>query len=302
VAASLKEYKARIRTIESTRKITRAMELISAARIIRARERAAAARPYSRELTRAISAAATYHSVNHPLLSESTTDSNRAAVLVVTSDRGLAGAYSANVLRTAERIIGRITNEGREVALYVSGRKALTYFTFQNRPVAGSWVGHSDRPTYDVAREIGDTLIHQFLTENTGVDDVHVVYTRFHSMLNHELITVRMLPTELVEGIHVPNPDELLPLYEFEPSVDQVLAELMPKYVHHRIYAVLLQAAACEIASRQRAMKAATDNADELIRTYTRIVNQLRQAGITQEISEIVGGVDALADAYLDRD
>ena len=151
-------------------------------------------RPYSRELTRAISAAATYHPVNHPLLSESTTDSNRAAVLVVTSDRGLAGAYSANVLRTAERMIARITNEGREVALYVSGRKALTYSTFRNRPVAGSWVGHSDRPTYDVAREIGDALIRQFLTENTGVDDVHLVYTRFHSMLNHELVTVRMLP------------------------------------------------------------------------------------------------------------
>ncbi len=302
MAASLKEYKARIRTVESTRKITRAMELISAARIIRAREAAAAARPYSRELTRAISAAATYHPVSHPLLSERTNDSNRAAVLVVTSDRGLAGAYSASVLRTAERMIARITNEGREVALYVSGRKALTYFTFRDRPVAGSWVGHSDQPSYEVAREIGDTLIQQFLTENTGVDDVHLVYTRFHSMLNHELITVRMLPTEVVEGVQVPDPDELLPLYEFEPSVEEVLAELMPKYVHHRIYAVLLQAAACEIASRQRAMKAATDNADELIRSYTRIANQLRQAGITQEISEIVGGVNALADAQAEHD
>lgn len=299
---SLKTYKARIRSVESTRKITRAMELISAARIIRARERAAAARPYSRELTRAISAAATYHPVNHPLLSERTTDSNRAAVLVVTSDRGLAGAYSANVLRAAERTIDRITGEGREVALYVSGRKGLAYFTFRNRPVAGSWTGYSDRPTYEVAREIGDTLIQQFLTENAGVDDVHVVYTRFHSMLNHELIDVRMLPTEVVEGVQVPDPDEPVPLYEFEPSVNEVLADLMPKYVYHRIYAVLLQAAACEIASRQRAMKAATDNANELIRTYTRIANHLRQAGITQEISEIVGSVDALANAREDQD
>ena len=278
------------------------MELISAARVIRARERAAAARPYSRELTRAISAAATYHPVDHPLLSERTSDSNRAAVLVVTSDRGLAGAYSANVLRAAERVIARITGEGREVAIYVSGRKGLAYYAFRNRPVSGSWVGYSDRPTYDVAREIGDALIRQFLTENTGVDDVHLVYTRFHSMLNHELVTVRMLPTEVVEGVQVPDPDELLPLYEFEPSVDEVLAELMPKYVYHRVYAVLLQAAACEIASRQRAMKAATDNADELIRSYTRIANHLRQAGITQEISEIVGGFNALADVHEDRD
>jgi F-type H+-transporting ATPase subunit gamma len=199
-------------------------------------------------------------------------------------------------------MIARITSEGREVAIYVCGRKGLAYFTFRDRAVAGSWVGHSDRPTYEVAREIGDTLIQQFLTENTGVDDVHLVYTRFHSMLNHELIAVRMLPTEVVEGVEVPAPDELLPLYEFEPSVEEVLAALMPKYVHHRIYAVLLQAAACEIASRQRAMKAATDNADELIGSYTRIANQLRQAGITQEISEIVGGVNALADAQQDRD
>jgi F-type H+-transporting ATPase subunit gamma len=223
-------------------------------------------------------------------------------VLVVTSDRGLAGAYSANVLRAAERVIARITREGREAAVYVSGQKGLVSYTFRNRPVSGSWVGHSDRPTYEVAREIGDTLIQQFLTDYTGVDDVHLVYTRFHSMLEHQLITVRMLPTEIVEGVQVPVPDQLLPLYEFEPSVEEVLAELMPKYVHHRIYAVLLQAAACEIASRQRAMKAATDNADQLIRDYTRIANQLRQAGITQEISEIVGGVNALAGPREDRD
>jgi F-type H+-transporting ATPase subunit gamma len=297
VPASLREYRARIRTVEATRKITRAMELIASARIVKARQQAAAARPYSRQITAAISAAAATARSNHPLLTEKTDDSNRAAILVVTSDRGLAGAYSANVLRAAERLIARIHNEGRDVALFCVGRKGLAYYTFRNRPVVASWVGHSDRPTFRVAREIGDTLIQQFLTENTGVDDVHLVYTRFHSVIDHELVTARMLPTEVVEGVTVPPPEELLPLYDFEPSPEEVLDALLPNYVHHRIYAVLLQAAACEHASRQRAMKAATDNADELIRLYTRVANQARQAAITQEISEIVGGVNALADA-----
>jgi F-type H+-transporting ATPase subunit gamma len=295
VAQSLREYRARIRTIEATRKITRAMELIAAARIVKARQRAAAARPYSRHITQVISAAAATAHSNHPLLTEKTDDSNRAAILVVTSDRGLAGAYSANVLRTAERLAARIRNEGREVALYCSGRKGLAYYTFRDRPVVASWVGHTDQPTFHVARDIGDTLIEQFLTQDTGVDDVHLVYTRFHSMIDHELVAARMLPTEVVEGVTVPPLDELLPLYDFEPSPEEVLDALLPNYVHHRIYAVLLQAAACEHASRQRAMKAATDNADDLIRLYIRIANQARQAAITQEISEIVGGVNALA-------
>ena len=166
--ATMRDYRDRIRTVESTRKITRAMELISSARVIRAREQAAAARPYSRELTRAISAAASATESHHPLLAKRTEDSNRAAILVVTSDRGLSGAYSANVLRHTERLISRIRDEGREVAIYASGRKALTYFTFRDRTVAASWVGHSDRPTYGVAREIGDTLVREFLTENTS--------------------------------------------------------------------------------------------------------------------------------------
>lgn len=292
----MREYRSRIRSIEATRKITRAMELISSARMLRAQQQAAAARPYSREITRAISAAASSTDSHHPLLGGMTHDSNRAAVLVVTSDRGLAGAYSANVIRHAMRLIAKIEEEGREVAIYTSGRKAHAYFAFRGRPIAGSWVGHSDRPTYRVARDIGDTLVREFLTEGTGVDDVHLVYTRFHTMLDHELIAVRMLPTEVVEGVHVPEPGELLPLYEFEPGPEAVLDNLLPAYMYHRIYAVLLQAAACEIAARQRAMKAATDNADDLIRRYTLAMNQLRQAGITQEISEIVGGANALAE------
>jgi F-type H+-transporting ATPase subunit gamma len=296
MALSVREYRARIKSVESTKKITRAMELIAASRIIKAQQRAQAAAPYARELTRAVSAVATYSNVDHPLTTE-TTDSNRAAVLLVTSDRGLAGAYSSSVIKEAERLIEKLREEGKEVAVYISGRKGVAYFNFRRREIVESWTGHSDQPTYDVAREIGDTLIEQFLTEETGVDEVHVVYARFKSMLVQEPTAVRLLPLEVVEGEARPEADEVLPLYEFEPSPADVLDSLLPRYVQSRIYFALLQAAASELAARQRAMKAATDNATELIKKYTRIANQARQAGITQEISEIVGGVNALADA-----
>jgi F-type H+-transporting ATPase subunit gamma len=296
MALSLREYRARIRSVESTKKITRAMELIAASRIIKAQQRAQSAAPYARELTRAVSAVATFSNVDHPLTTE-TNDSNRAAILVVTSDRGLAGAYSSSVLKEAERLVEKLKGEGKDVALYVSGRKGVTYFNFRRREVADSWAGHSDQPTYDVAKEIGETLIAEFLTEHTGVDEVHIVYTRFRSMLTQEPTTVRLLPLEVVEGEERPSKEDVLPLYEFEPGPAEVLDGLLPKYVQSRIYFALLQAAASELAARQRAMKSATDNATELIKKYTRIANQARQAGITQEISEIVGGVNALADA-----
>jgi F-type H+-transporting ATPase subunit gamma len=277
------------------------MELIAASRIIKAQQRAQSAAPYARELTRAVSAVATYSNVDHPLTTE-TTDSNRAAILIVTSDRGLAGAYSSSVIKEAERLVEKLKGEGKEVALYVSGRKGVTYLNFRRREIAESWTGHSDQPTYDVAKEIGETLIAEFLTEDTGVDEVHVVYTRFRSMLTQEPTAVRLLPLEVVEGEERPSQDDLLPLYEFEPSPAEVLDGLLPKYVQSRIYFALLQAAASELAARQRAMKSATDNATELIKKYTRIANQARQAGITQEISEIVGGVNALADATAGQD
>jgi len=301
MALSVREYRARIKSVESTKKITRAMELIAASRIIKAQQRAQAAAPYARELTRAVSAVATYSNVDHPL-TEETTESNRAAILIVTSDRGLAGAYSSSVIKEAERLIEKLRGEGKEVAVYISGRKGVTYFNFRKREIAESWTGHSDQPTYDVAREMSDTLIEQFLTEETGVDEVHVVYARFKSMLVQEPTAVRLLPLEIVEGDERPGEEELLPLYEFEPSPAEVLDALLPKYVTSRIYFALLQAAASELAARQRAMKSATDNATELIKKYTRIANQARQAGITQEISEIVGGVNALADANAGND
>jgi F-type H+-transporting ATPase subunit gamma len=304
----VRELRARTKSVTSMKKITRAMELIAASRIIKAQQRAQAAAPYARELTRAVSAVATFSNVDHALTTEPE-NPTRAAILIVTSDRGLAGAYSSSVLKEAERLAEKLREEGKEVDTYIAGRKGEAYFKFRNRPIAASWTGFSDQPNYDVAREIGDALINAFLagagedeeielaeTANP-VDEVHVVYTRFRSMLVQEPTAVRLLPLEVVEGEEKPSEEEALPLYEFEPNASEVLDDLLPRYVQSRIFFALLQAAASELAARQRAMKAATDNADELIKKYTRLANQARQAGITQEISEIVGGVNALADA-----
>jgi F-type H+-transporting ATPase subunit gamma len=298
MVASLREYRARIKSVQATAKITRAMELIAASRIVKAQQRAQSATPYARELTRAVSAVATFSNVDHPLTTEPES-STQAAVLVVTSDRGLAGAYSSGVLKEAERLREKLSSEGKKVATYVSGRKGIAYYSFRRREVVESWSGFSDAPTYQAAHEIGETLIKAFLVDDAkgGVDEVHIVFTRFVSMLVQRPDVIRMLPLEVVEGTEPPAEDEVLPLYEFEPSADEVLDALLPRYVQSRIYFCLLQAAASELAARQRAMKSATDNANDLIETYTRVANQARQAGITQEISEIVGGVNALADA-----
>ena len=301
MAASLREYRARIKSTESTKKITRAMELIAASRIIKAQQRAQAAAPYARELTRAVSAVATYSNVDHALITEPE-KSNHASILLVASDRGLAGAYSSSVIKETERLIERLRDEGKqEISLYVSGRKAESYFKFRNRVIVKTWAGHSDQPNFDVAREMADTLIEAFVAEEGqhehATHEVHVVYTRFKSMLVQEPVALRLLPLEVVEDDAPPAPEDVLPLYEFEPSAAEVLDSLLPKYVQSRVFFALLQAAASELAARQKAMKSATDNAEELIKKFTRIANQARQAGITQEISEIVGGVNALADA-----
>ncbi len=304
MAVSLREYRARIRSTESMKKITRAMELIAASRIIKAQQRAAAAAPYARELTRAVSAVATFSNVDHPLTREEE-NPKRAAVLVITSDRGLAGAYSSSVIKEAERLAERLRGEGKELDFYLAGRKAEAYFKFRGRPFVQAWTGFSDQPTYDKAAEIGGALIEAFLKEqgeDGDVDEVHVVYTRFRSMLTQEPTAIRLLPLEVVEGEESPEAEDLLPLYEFEPSAAEVLDGLLPQYVQSRIFYCLLQAAASELAARQKAMKSATDNAEELIKKLTRIANQARQAGITQEISEIVGGVNALADAQAAND
>jgi F-type H+-transporting ATPase subunit gamma len=282
------------------------MELIAASRIIKAQQRAQAAAPYARELTRAVSAVATYSNVDHPLTKEEE-NPTRAAVLIVTSDRGLAGAYSSSVLKEAEKLNEKLRAQGMEIDTYIAGRKGEAYYKFRQRPVVRTWTGFSDQPSYEVAAEIGQTLIDSFVKnpgEEGDVDEVHVVYTRFRSMLTQEPTAVRLLPLEVVEAEEGPGDqqDELLPLYEFEPSAEAVLDGLLPQYVQSRIFFSLLQAAASELAARQKAMKSATDNADELIKKYTRVANQARQAGITQEISEIVGGVNALADAQSARE
>ena len=299
MAVSLREYRARIKSTESMKKITRAMELIAASRIIKAQQRARAASPYARELTRAVSALATYSNVDHPMTTEPE-NPTKAAVLIITSDRGLAGAYSSNVLKEGERLAERLHSEGKEISTFIAGRKGEAYYKFRDRPLAGSWSGFSDQPKYDNAHDIGEALISAFMAEDGeegSVDEVHVVFTQFKSMLVQEPHTVRLLPLEVVEGEEKPESDEVLPLYEFEPSAEEVLSQLLPRYVQSRIFFALLQASASELAARQKAMKSATDNADELIKKYTRVANQARQAGITQEISEIVGGVNALADA-----
>lgn len=298
MAGSQRIYKARIRSTQSLKKMFRAQELIAASRIGRARDRVDMATPYSRAITRAVSAVATHSDVSHPFLVQRE-DTQRVAVLLIASDRGMAGAYSASVIRETERLIQRLEAEGKQVALYVSGRRAIAYYTFRQRQLAGRWSGFSDAPTPEVADEIADTLLTAFRApdEEGGVGEVHLVFTRFVNMVTQRPTVVRMLPLEVVEGVTPAGENEALPLYEFEPSPEDVLDALLPRYVRTRIYANLLQAAASELAARQRAMHTATDNAEDLIRTYTRLANQARQGEITQEISEIVSGADALASA-----
>ncbi|TCM37544.1 F0F1 ATP synthase subunit gamma [Kribbella sp. VKM Ac-2568] len=296
--ATLRQLRERRASVSTIKKLTRAMELIAASRIVKAQQRAQAAGPYARELTRAVSAVATFSNVDHPLTTENP-NPKRAAVLLITSDRGQAGAYSSSVIREGERLNQLLREDEKEIVPFLSGRKGIAYYTFRQREVAQSWSGDSDAPSFTRAREIADALIEAFLTptEEGGVDEIHIVFTRFVSMLTQRPDVIRLLPLEVVEGEEAPEPDDVLPLYEFEPSAEDVLDGLLPKYVASRIHYCMLQAAASELASRQRAMKSATDNAQDLIERLTREANQARQAQITQEISEIVGGAGALADA-----
>jgi F-type H+-transporting ATPase subunit gamma len=301
--AGLRELRQRRATVATTKKITRAMELIAASRIIKAQQRAQAATPYARELTRAVSAVATFSNIDHPLLTEKE-NPQRAALLIITSDRGLAGAYSSSVIKEAQQLRMLLEGKGLEVHRFLAGRKGIAYCNFRRLAIRASWDGFSDAPTYAHSREIADAVIADFLTptEEGGVDEIHVIYTRFVSMLTQRPEVIRMLPLEVVEGTEPPPETELLPLYEFEPDAETVLNELLPLYVASRIHYCLLQSAASELASRQKAMKSATDNAQQLIERLTREANQARQAEITQEISEIVGGASALAEAAASAD
>jgi F-type H+-transporting ATPase subunit gamma len=275
------------------------MELISASRIVKAQQRVAASTPYANELTRAVSAVATYSSTNHPLTTESD-NPRRAAVLIISADRGMAGAYSNNAIKEGEQLAALLKERGLETSSYLVGRKAVNYYRFRNREIAGSWTGFSDTPTYENAKEVADALLTAFLADSTedkaGVDEIHIIFTEFRSMITQEAQAKRMLPLEVVES-SAPAPSGLLPMYEFEPNAAEVLNALLPRYIEARIFNAMLQSAASEHAARRRAMKSATDNADELIKSLTRRANAARQAEITQEISEIVGGADALASA-----
>jgi F-type H+-transporting ATPase subunit gamma len=298
MAGQLREYRNRIRAVKSTQKITKAFELIAASRMIKAQQRTRASTPYANAITRAVSAVATYSNEDHPLTREKA-NVERAAMLLVTSDRGLAGAYSSNVLRAGERLAEKLRGEGKTVVPYIAGRKGVSYYRFRRRDIAEQWVGFSDAPQFENAKEIADTLIDAFLQDPAegGVDEIHIVYTRFVNTVTQEPEVVRLLPLEIVEGDEAPAEDEVLPLYEFEPNAGAVLDALLPRYVESRVFNALLMSAASELAARQRAMKSASDNADDLIQRYTRLANNARQAEITQEISEIVGGANALADA-----
>ncbi|MBK8459642.1 MAG: F0F1 ATP synthase subunit gamma [Micropruina sp.] len=298
--ASLRELRQRRKSVTATKKITRAMELIAASRVVKAQQAAQAGEPYITELIRAVSAVATYSHADHPLTAHPEGgEVRRVAMLLITSDRGMNGAYSSNAIKTAARLRQRLENEGKEVVRYIVGRKAIGYLKFRGLSVRKSWDGFSDAPTYAHAQEIADTLIADFLKpyEEGGVDEIWGVYTRMESMITQSPRARRLLPLEIVQGVHEPKPGEMLPLYEFEPDPETVLDELLPLYVRSRVWFYLLQSAASQLASQQRAMKSATDNAQQLIERLTREANQARQAEITQEISEIVGGAGALAEA-----
>ncbi|MGM0929322.1 MAG: F0F1 ATP synthase subunit gamma [Actinomycetota bacterium] len=295
MGAQIRVYRQKIASTSSLRKIFKAMELIAASRIGKARSRVAASMPYANAITRAVSAVASQSEIDHPLTTEPE-QIRRAAVLVLTSDRGLAGSYSASVLKQAQSLTELLHGEGKEVRHYLVGRKAQAYFDFRNIQYQQVWTGGTDSPEFSTAREIGEELLSDFNTpfEDGGVDEIHIVYSRFKSMVVQEPAVIRLLPLEVVEEEATAETD-LLPLYEYEPEPEQVLNALLPRYIESRIFAALLQAAASELAARQRAMKSASDNATDLIEKYTRLRNNARQAEITQELTEIVGGADALA-------
>ena len=296
MGAQLRLVRRRIGTVQSIAKITRAQELIASSRIVRAQQQMRAAEPYARELTRAVEAVISRSTtINHPFTEEPENPS-RAAVLILTSDQGFAGAYNANVLRESARLRQLLRDRGIEPVLYVAGRKGVSWHRFRELDLADSWSGFSAAPRYRNAQEIATTLLEAFNAEDGGVDEIHLVSTEFVSMLTQRPAARRVLPLQ-IEDTDEPSPSGPLPQYEFEPGPAEVLDALMPQYVASRIFYAMLEAAAAELASRRRAMKAATDNAGDLLETLTRQANNARQAEITQEISEIVGGATGLASA-----
>ncbi len=309
MGAQLRIYRQRIRSVKSTAKITRAQELIASSRIIKAQQKVVAAQPYANAITRAVTALVSQAgSTDHPLLTEKKETATRSAVVLLTSDRGFCGGFNANVLREGEALSSLLREEGSTVVPYISGRKGTTWYRFRKRTMAGEWAGYSDRPTYEDAKAIAETVIAAFNTptEDGGVDEIHLVYTEFVSMLTQRVTVRRILPLEIAEveegsaaaaAASAASGGGPIPQYDYEPDEEEVLDALLPRYVEARFFYALLTSAASEFAARRRAMKSATDNAKDLVEILTRSANQARQAEITQEISEIVGGANALADA-----
>ncbi len=302
MAATLRELRGRIRSAGSIKKITKAQEMIATSRIGKAQARLSESRPYSVELTRVLTTLAQEAALDHPLLVERP-EPKRAGVLVVSSDRGLCGAYNSSAFRRAEELFSLLRESGKTPVLYTVGRKALGYYSFRNWDISESWTGFSDRPSYENAAEVAETLVSAFMAgtgdngdseEQAGVDELHIVYTEFKSMMSQSASAHRIAPmvVEYVEEDRGPHT-----LYSFEPDATTLFESLLPRYLTTRVYTALLESAASELASRQRAMKSASDNADDLIKALTLEANRERQAQITQEISEIVGGANALADA-----
>ncbi|WLS47931.1 F0F1 ATP synthase subunit gamma [Micromonospora profundi] len=303
MAAQVRVLRQRIRSAKSMKKITKAMELVATSRIAKAQARVQASLPYAQAITGVLTALASNARIDHPLLTPRERV-RRAGVLLVTSDRGLAGGYSSNAIRMAESLIARLKSDGKEPVLYVIGRKGVGFYRFRDRPIEANWTGFSEQPSFEDARTVGETLIKAFTAGADdvdgdagadgvlGVDELHIVYTEFHSLMTQTPVTKVIGPMQVEDR---PRSEGLLPAYEFEPDAEALLDALLPRYINTRIYAALIESAASESAARRRAMKSATDNAEEMIEKYTREMNSARQAGITQEISEIVGGANALA-------
>lgn len=295
MGAQLRVYRQKIRSAQTTKKITRAMELIAASRIQKAKARVEASTPYATAITRAVSAVATHSKIDNPILTVAD-KIERAAVVILTSDRGLAGAFNSQVLREAEELSALLRSQGKEVSYYLVGRKAQGYFSFRRRASERMWTGDTENPSFETGKEVAEALLEAFTRSPAegGVQEIHLVYNRLVSMVSQVPQVFRLLPLQIVEGV-VAASDGPEPLYEFEPDADTVLERLLPAYIESRIYNAMLESAAAKHAATQKAMKSASDNADTLIRDYTRLANNARQAEITQQISEIVGGADALS-------
>ena len=322
MGAQLRVYRRRIRSVQSTKKITKAMELIAASRIAKAQTRMREARPYTDALTRALAAVSSDTSLQHPMLT-GVESPRRTGILLITSDRGLAGGYNANALKEANALAAKLERDGREVVRYVIGRKGLAYYRFRHVSLAGEWSGFSEQPNFINARGATEAVVAALTATSAetvergadaealaGIDELYVVYTKFVNSVSQTPVAVLVSPLNATseQGAGLGNglpADEAhagaAEAYEFEPSADLLIGGLLPRYISARIFSALLESAASESAARRRAMKSASDNATELIRTYTRLANQARQAEITQEISEIVGGADALAAAGSDE-